>query len=81
MVNPDFDDGPAVDNLVEETPLDEDHPEDDDFMQGYAEEEEIPTCAECGVALRGKKVSKTIEGEKHLFCSKDCAKDFEESLG
>lgn len=59
----------------------EEDSDEEAFMEGYSDEEEVPTCDECGTALRGKKITKTIEGEKHIFCSKECAQDFEESLG
>ena len=55
--------------------------EDEAFTRGYDKDEEIEECAECGTTLRHKKrVSKTIEGEEYVFCSEDCAKDFEESM-
>ncbi len=56
--------------------------EEDGFVKGYSEEEDVDECAECGKALNSeaKKLTKEIESEKYVFCSKDCAKDFEESL-
>lgn len=74
-----FDAGPD-----EETPEDEfseDEDEEKEFMRGYAEEDEVVTCEECGVAIRGKPLVKTIDGEKYMFCSQECAQEFEESLG
>ncbi|HIH11481.1 TPA: hypothetical protein HA241_04790 [Candidatus Woesearchaeota archaeon] len=52
------------------------------FMKGYADEEEVEECAECGTAIREeKKAMREIEGEKYVFCSKNCADEFEESIG
>ncbi|MBI2668393.1 hypothetical protein HYX14_00985 [Candidatus Woesearchaeota archaeon] len=54
--------------------------EEDGFMQGYTKDEEVEECAECGTAVtKEKKVMKSITEEEYAFCSKDCAKDFEES--
>ncbi len=61
-------------------PIDEEE-EDEGFTKGYSEEDKVEECAECGITLRHKKkVTKSIEGEEYVFCSEDCAKDFEESL-
>lgn len=55
--------------------------EEEGFMEGYNEEEEVEECAECGVALKpGKRLAREIEGEEYLFCSKSCADEFEETL-
>ena len=54
--------------------------EEEAFMRGYSDEEEVATCSECGSALREIKVVKSFEGERHRFCSKDCAKEYEEGL-
>ena len=55
---------------------------DEAFIKGYAEDDEVSECAECGAAVKEeKKIMKEFEGESYTFCSKDCAKDFEESLG
>lgn len=63
------------DGLIEE------EEDDEGFSKGYAEEDEADECAECGVTLRHKKkITKSIEGEEYIFCSEDCAKDFEESM-
>ncbi len=52
------------------------------FLQGYAEEEEVNECAECGGAVaEEQKVTKDIEGESYCFCSKHCKDEFEESFG
>lgn len=49
------------------------------FMRGYADEDEVVTCDECGHAITEKKVSRKINGEKHFFCCNDCAEDYEDS--
>ena len=54
--------------------------EEEGFMRGYSEDEKIPTCDECGIAVRENKVTKVIDGETHAFCSEDCAQDFEDSM-
>jgi len=54
--------------------------EEEGFMRGYSDEEEVVTCEECGVALKDKPVSKVFNGDKHKFCSKECAEDYEDSL-
>lgn len=54
--------------------------EEEAFMQGYSEEEKIVTCDECGVAIHGTPLTKTIDGENHRFCSKECAKEFAEGV-
>lgn len=51
------------------------------FMEGYAEDEEVDECAECGSAIDGEnKIIKEIEGETYKFCSENCAKEFEDGL-
>jgi len=51
------------------------------FVKGFSEEEEVEECLECGGAVNPeKKVVRKIEGDSHIFCSKDCAEEFEESL-
>ncbi len=61
-------------------PIDEEE-DDEGFSKGYSEEDEAEECTECGITLRHKKkVTKSIEGEEYVFCSDECAKDFEESL-
>ena len=58
-----------------------DEEEDSGFMQGYADDSEVPECAECGSALNSeKKFTQLIDGETHRFCSKECMKEFEESI-
>ncbi|MBI2112829.1 hypothetical protein HYT52_04800 [Candidatus Woesearchaeota archaeon] len=52
------------------------------FLKGYSEDEDVDECAECGSACpEDKKVVKEFDGESYSFCSKQCAKEFEESLG
>ncbi len=51
------------------------------FMKGYEKDEEPEECAECGGAVKEeKKVVREFEEEEYVFCSKDCAEEFEESL-
>lgn len=58
-----------------------DEEEDLGFMQGYMDNSEVPECAECGSALNSeKKFTQLIDGETHRFCSKNCMKEFEESI-
>lgn len=65
----------------EDNTLTDEEEEDEAFTTGYSEEDKAEECAECGITLRHKKkVTKSIEGEEYMFCSEDCAKDFEESL-
>lgn len=75
----------------EELEFDEETPEeptgeeeidsDDGFMQGYLDEEESEECVECGAAVREeKKTIREIDGEAYVFCSENCAKEFEESI-
>ncbi len=56
--------------------------EEEGFIQGYNEDEEVKVCEECGTALREGKKSfhKEINGEGHVFCSKACAEEYEETL-
>ena len=50
------------------------------FMKGYNDEDDVLECAECGSAIKEEKFAKEIDGEQHLFCSKLCEQEFEESL-
>ncbi|PIZ51004.1 hypothetical protein COY27_05100 [Candidatus Woesearchaeota archaeon CG_4_10_14_0_2_um_filter_33_13] len=53
-----------------------------DFMDGYDDDEEVEECSECGSAVHEeRKVIRTIGGEKFTFCSKECADEFEETMG
>jgi len=55
---------------------------DEGFIEGFEVEEESEECAECGTAINPeRKVTREIEGEKFRFCSKDCADEYEESMG
>lgn len=76
-------DGGTGKELSEEELLDEGgiSAEEEAFMRGYSDEEETVTCAECGAAIRGKSLTKEIDGETHHFCSEGCAQEFEEGLG
>ena len=70
----------AEDDEVGEEQLEQDSPEEG-FTRGYAEEDDVAECAECGKAVAAeKKVTKQIEEENYVFCSGDCAKEFEETL-
>ena len=52
------------------------------FMQGYEQDDEVVECAECGSAVSDeKRVVKTINEEEQIFCSQSCAEDYEESIG
>ncbi len=57
--------------------------EDEGFIKGFDDgDEQKEECAECGTAIsKEKKVAKEIEGETYVFCSEECATEFEESLG
>ena len=57
--------------------------EDEGFVKGFEDDEDKKEeCAECGTAVSAeKKVVKEIESEQYVFCSEECAKEFEESLG
>ncbi len=55
--------------------------EEEGFMRGYSDDGEVPTCDECGEAIRESKVVKLIDGETRTFCCEGCSQDFEESLG
>ncbi|MBI2103231.1 hypothetical protein HYT55_05285 [Candidatus Woesearchaeota archaeon] len=54
---------------------------EDGFMQGYLDEEEAQECVECGAAVREeKKAVREVDGETYVFCSDNCANEFEESM-
>lgn len=82
MENAVFDSGsekePSEDELLDEGSI---SAGEEAFMRGYSDEEETVTCAECGVAIRGKSLIKEVDGENHNFCSEGCAKEFEEGVG
>jgi len=55
--------------------------DDEGFIDGFMEDDEITECAECGGAVtEEKKVVKEIEGEEYTFCSDACAKEYQEGL-
>jgi len=69
---------PTGEELLEDGEI---SPEEEAFMKGYSEEEEVPVCEECRMAIRKNPVFKTIGGEKHQFCSEECAEEYADSLG
>ncbi len=51
------------------------------FIKGYSTDEEVIECDECGSAVpEGKKLVKNINNEERVFCSHNCAQEYEESL-
>lgn len=55
--------------------------EEEGFIQGYKEDDDVAECAECGIAIRtDKRVKRDINSEEYTFCSKDCADEFEEGI-
>ncbi len=81
MKNYVFDEEEKSEEKVAEEDLDT--TEEDGFLEGFEDDdEEAEECAECGEVVKAeKKVARDIEGEKYVFCSKECADEFEESLG
>ncbi|MEK6845683.1 MAG: hypothetical protein AABY26_02900 [Nanoarchaeota archaeon] len=74
-----FDGEEGTEKKVEE---EADTTEEEGFMEGFEEEEEAMECAECGTKVSPeKKVTRNVESEEYVFCSEECAKEFEESLG
>ena len=69
-------------SVEEDTTTDIEDTDDEGFMKGYASDEEVEECAECGTAIKDKKkeITREIEGEEYVFCSKPCADDFEGSM-
>ncbi len=68
----------------EEQPIDDEEIDtsEEGFIKGYAEDENVSECAECGSAIdKTKKISEEIDGENYVFCSKSCLEEFKESLG
>jgi len=80
MKNYVFEDG---EEPAEEVLEDEDATEEDGFKEGFEDDDkEAEECSECGTAISAeKRVVRTIEGEQYVFCSKECADEFEDSLG
>ncbi len=55
--------------------------EEEGFMKGYSDDDEVEECAECGGAINPeKKVVREFDDEEYAFCSEACAKEFEENL-
>jgi len=51
------------------------------FMKGYAEEDEVIECAECGSGIEDdKKIVEVVDEETLTFCSQSCADDYKESI-
>ena len=51
---------------------------DEGFMKGYEEEEKIAECKNCGALLVNEKVvEEEIGDETFMFCSSQCASEFE----
>ncbi|MBI2146803.1 hypothetical protein HYU22_05695 [Candidatus Woesearchaeota archaeon] len=76
----DYSDGegdPTDEQMVEQEALES---SEEGFLKGYATEEELEECAECGTRLKEKRVAKEIAGEEYQFCSKACATEFEETM-
>lgn len=71
-----------LDDSVTEDVADAAEESEEGFTDGFEKDDEISECAECGKALKAedKKISKEFEGEKFMFCSAECAKEFEDSL-
>jgi len=52
---------------------------DEGFMKGYEEEEKIAECPNCGALLVNEKVvEEEIGDETFMFCSSECASEFEQ---
>ncbi len=59
----------------------EDLSSEEESLSSYEEDEKVEECAECGTAIRKeKRVVREANGEEHVFCSKDCADEYEETL-
>jgi len=72
---------PEEDLDEEELAVEKDSPEEG-FLEGFEVDEEQEECAECGSAINPeRRVTREIEGEKVRFCSKECADEYEESMG
>lgn len=55
--------------------------EEQEETLGFEDDETVQECAECGTAVKEeKKVIKEIDGETYIFCSQQCAEEFEETL-
>lgn len=71
-----------LDDTAKEDAADAAEESEEGFTDGFEKDDEISECAECGKALKAedKKISKEFEGEKLMFCTPECAKEFEDSL-
>ncbi len=54
--------------------------EEDLFMKGFEDEDEVEECAECGRAIHENPIAKAIKGESLQFCTVECSDDHEESV-
>ena len=54
--------------------------EEEGFLKGFEDDEEVEECAECGSAVHEEPVRKVIEGESMTFCSNACAVDYSDTL-
>jgi len=78
MENYSFEEDNELKEQEEQVEEEADAPEEG-FIKGYAEDEEVSECAECGGAVKEeKKLTKEFDSESFIFCCKDCAKDFED---
>ncbi len=75
-----MDDDFVVEEGEEKEAQTEEETDEDAFMEGYADEDEVKECDECGIALKEKYVVKEYDGEEYKFCSELCAKEFKESM-
>lgn len=66
------------DGMNQAMDADEIDPEEEGFMQGYEEDEEVVKCALCKSILDSKEdtIELEIDGEIHRFCSNNCAEKF-----
>lgn len=69
---------PTEEQLLDAGELDS---SEEGFLKGYSADDEVVECNECGTACREeKRIIREINEEKHIFCSKTCADEYEESL-
>ncbi len=55
------------------------HDDNEAYIRGFEDVEEVEECAECGGAVRESAVQKKIKDEHYNFCSGECADDYIES--
>jgi len=68
-------------NTEDKTSEDEDLAGEEESLDSYEEDEKVEECAECGTAIRKeKRMVREVNGDEHIFCSKDCADEYEETL-